>query len=179
MKKQLFIIAFLFIGFQSIAQESNPSETTTTNTFSKNELKVNVAYFLGAIPEFGYEYLINEESGVGIDILFAIDNDIDFRFALTPHYRFYFGKKPAAGFFVEGFGMVNTIENDYYIDYIDSYEWNSKNETDFALGFAVGGKFLTKKSFVFEIYGGIGRNLFNNNTEDVVPRFGLTFGKRF
>jgi hypothetical protein len=38
---------------------------------------------------------------------------------------------------------------------------------------------MTNSGFVFEVYGGVGRNLFSNNSEDFVPRFGLTFGKRF
>jgi len=55
------------------------------------------------MPEIGYEYILNEESSVGADILFSIEKDYDFKFALTPYYRFFFGEKRAAGFFVEGF----------------------------------------------------------------------------
>lgn len=146
-----------------------------------NEVKINIAYLIGGFPEIGYEYLINDESGVGMDILFAIDNNIDFKFALTPYYRFYFGKKPAAGFFAEGFGMLNTFkiyDDIYYFD-SEEYESNSENITDFALGISIGGKFVTNKGFVFEIYGGVGRNLFNNGSDEVVPRTGVTFGKRF
>lgn len=184
MKKLLYITLFLLIGSQAIAQENAPSEEKITkdNASGSSEVKLNVVYLLAGIPEVGYEYLINEESGVGINILFSIDNEIDFKFALTPYYRFYFGKKKAAGFFAEGFGMINTMKpyNDDFYYYDDPMYTNStKNETDFALGVAVGGKFMTNRGFVFEIYGGTGRNLFNNNSEDFVPRFGLTFGKRF
>jgi len=82
---------------------------------------------------------------------------------------------------------VNVTENESYsnvyyddIGYNPIYE-NFSNEdiTDFALGVAVGGKFITESGFVFEIYGGVGRNLFNNNDYVFVPRFGATFGKRF
>jgi hypothetical protein len=129
--------------------------------------------------------LINEESSVGADILFSVDNDIDFLFAFTPYYRFYFGKKPAAGFFVEGFGMLNITESDEYYYYEDDYYGSrsyDEKDTNFALGVSVGAKFLTSKGFVFEFYGGVGRNLFETNSYDdyeFVPRFGITLGKRF
>jgi len=139
------------------------------------------------MPEVGYEYLLNDESSVGADILFSINNDIDFLFAFTPYYRFFFGEKRTAGFFVEGFGMINVTEdyNDiYYVD--DPYYSNSQDyfekTTNFALGVAIGGGFLTESGFIFEIYGGVGRNLFNiNNYDDFefAPRFGATIGKRF
>lgn len=167
MKKIILSVLLIMLCFYSFSQEIKPSNS---------EIKINVLYLLAGIPEIGYEYVLNEESGIGIDVLFSIDNDMDPSFALTPYYRFYFGKKRAAGFFAEGFGMLNAAN--YNNDY--SYDENiEKTETDFALGVSVGGKFITNKNFIFEIYGGIGRNLFNENAEDVVPRFGLTFGKRF
>jgi len=178
MKKIITSFILFLIVFNAFGQEEQKEP--------KNEIKLNVAYLIGGIPEVGYEYLINEESSVGADFLFSIDNSVDFLFAFTPYYRFYFGKKRTAGFFVEGFGMLNITENNYDIIYYDdiilgnSYDIND-NTTNFALGFAVGAKFLTKSGFVFEFYGGIGRNLFetNNNDYTLVPRFGITLGKRF
>jgi hypothetical protein len=153
---------------------------------SNNELKLNVGYALGEIPEVSYEYLLSEDAAIGTSILFAITDDTDLKFALTPYYRFYFGKKRAAGFFAETFGMINITEDDFISYAYDSppypgysYERNPKNETGFALGIAIGAKFLSKNNWVFEIYGGVGRNLINNDNYDSVPRFGLTLGKRF
>ncbi|RXP64635.1 DUF3575 domain-containing protein [Lutibacter sp. HS1-25] len=196
MKKLFCVASFLLIGFYTFAQESTTLETTSTqtktvknNSEGNNEIKLNVAYLLGGIPEIGYAYLINDESSVGLDVLFAIDDELDIKFALTPYYRVYFGNKKATGFFVEGFGMLNVVNNEYYYDpfYYDynndinypNSSYDPKNETDFALGVSVGGKFMTNSGFVFEVYGGAGRNLFSNNSDDFVPRFGLTFGKRF
>ncbi len=179
MKKIITSIILFLIVFNAVAQEEQKEP--------KNEIKLNVAYLIGGIPEVGYEYLINEESSVGADLLFSIDNDVDFLFAFTPYYRFYFGKKRAAGFFVEGFGMLNVTESylDYYYNGYDEY-WpdnnRSENNTNFALGIAVGAKFLTKGGFVFEFYGGVGRNLHETSSYDdyeFVPRFGVTLGKRF
>lgn len=147
---------------------------------AKNEIKLNAVYLIAGIPEIGYEHFINEESSLGIDVLVAIDDDSDILFAATPYYRLYFGKKPNTGFFAEGFGMLNLSESYelLYFDNLDVVE-GSVNETDFALGVAIGGKFVTSKGLSFEFYGGIGRNLFNENAIEAVPRFGLTFGKRF
>ena len=179
MKKLLFIPAILFIAFQTIAQENNSSDGKTISkdkTWSNNEIKLNALYFIIGIPEFGYEYLINEESGIGINILFSIADESDFKFALTPYYRFYFGQKRAAGFFAEGFGMLNSNDVTNY-----DGQYDVETETDIALGFAVGGKFITNSGFIFEIYGGIGRNLIrkNNYSQEFVPRSGITLGKRF
>ena len=62
--------------------------------------------------------MLNDESGIGISVNFALKNDFETRFSLTPYYRFYFGQKPAAGFFVEGFTMLNVIDID------ESYYYN-------------------------------------------------------
>jgi hypothetical protein len=177
MKKMIIII----IAFVSISVYSQTDKTV------KHEIKLNVGYALGGIPELSYEYLLNDESAFGISLLYAFDDDNDLKFALTPYYRMYFGNKKAAGFFAEAFGMYNVSENNelIYYDYIpypgaeNNYIIPTNNESDFALGVAIGAKFLTKKDFIFEFYGGLGRNLLNNETMDAVPRLGISFGKRF
>lgn len=153
----------------------NAQETTKT---PKHEIKINALYAIMGMPEFGYEYLLNDESTIGIDVLFSTE-DWDMNFALTPHYRFFFGEKIASGFFTEIFGMLNSTETERY-SYMGSDDYYTSNtETDFALGFAVGAKFVTKKSWTFEIFGGIGRNLLNSDSQDFVPRGGISIGKRF
>ena len=145
---------------------------------------INTLYVLGGIPEVSYSYIINEESTFGVDILISTKDDLEPFFALTPHYRFYFGKKRAAGFFAETFAMLNVTEGVVY----DVYEIFSPDnyvipepdrETDVALGISIGGKFVTSKNFIFEIYGGVGRNLFNDRSLEFIPRLGISFGKRF
>lgn len=79
--------------------------------------------------------------------------------------------------------MLSSVDNEYYIN--REYYTEIKNEavTDFALGFGLGGKWMTTGGFVFEVNGGIGRNLFNTNTEDdssiLVGKFGFNLGYRF
>lgn len=175
MKKIIFLLCFT--SFLSAYSQEN--ETTV---FKKNELKGNALLLISGALEFTYERLLNEESGLGASLFLAYDEDIDTKFTLTPYYRFYFGKKPAAGFFVEGFGMLNNYEDEtsYYYDGVYTTAEGEKT-TDFALGFGLGAKWVTQKGFLFEINGGAGRNLFNSNDTDyeIVGRGGITLGYRF
>src|SRR5947208_3490012 len=84
------------------------SQEKETTSFKKNELKINTLLTILGIPEITYEHILNEKSGAGISISSNLNtSDNKTTFMLTPYYRMYFGKKPAAGLFIEGFGMVN------------------------------------------------------------------------
>ncbi len=152
--------------------------------FPKNEIKGNALFLaaLGAV-DITYERLLNEDSGLGVSLFFVNNEDYDTKFSLTPYYRAYFGKKPAAGFFVEGFSMINTGQYGGYSDYDYNtnryFEVEGDKFTDFALGFGLGSKWVHKKGFVFEINAGIGRNLLSDNSPEVVGRGGISLGYRF
>ena len=164
---------------------SGRSQESQTTSFKKNELKLNAVMLIAGAGEFTYERILDEESSAGISLFFSYDKNIDTKFSLTPYYRFFFGKKPAAGFFVEGFGMYNTYEYKFstYNSYTGYYYPNTDTISDFALGFGLGSKWITKKGFVFEINAGVGRNLFNPKSSDynneLVGRGGITLGYRF
>jgi hypothetical protein len=159
------------------------SQEKTTVAFPKNEIKGNALFLVAGAVEVTYERLLNEESGIGVSLFVPYVNDVSQNFNLTTYYRFYFGKKPAAGFFVEGFGMLNSYSENYdmYDSNFNVVKIDGENTTDFALGFGLGGKWVTKRGFVFEINGGVGRNLFNSNDADyeIVGRGGITLGYRF
>lgn len=79
--------------------------------------------------------------------------------------------------------MLNTGKNGSYSRY-DSitqsyYTVEGENFSDLALGFGLGSKWIHRKGFVFEINAGIGRNLFSDNSPEVVGRGGITLGYRF
>lgn len=181
MKKLLVLVCFSIftIGY---SQEKEPE------VIKKNEIKINAAFLVAGALEVSYERILNEESAFGTALFLGIDDDIDTKFQFTPYYRYYFGKKPAAGFFAEGFGMLNSYTQKNY-DYIytdfppyQTIETVTKfNRTDFALGFGIGSKWITKKGFLFEINAGVGRNLFNSSDTDyeIVVRGGISFGYRF
>nr|WP_315151825.1 DUF3575 domain-containing protein [uncultured Flavobacterium sp.] len=188
MKTKILLLMLLTMSLFSYSQEKESA------SFNRNELKINALMFLTGAFEVTYERLLNDESGVGMALFASFDKDIDVKFSATPYYRFYFGKKPAAGFFAEGFGMLNSYEREGY----NEYDYNTgvlteivpdKRVVDFALGFGIGGKWVTKKGFVFELNGGVGRNLFNSSNDNnndyyeddyqIVGRGGFSIGYRF
>jgi len=60
-----------------------------------------------------------------------------------------------------------------------SNEKQYESYTDGALGIAIGSKYVAQGGFVIDIYGGLGRNLFSDNSPVVVPRIGVNVGYRF
>lgn len=176
MKKMLVLLCLASFAF---AQGQEKEEVP----FEKNEVKGNGLFLVLGTAEFTYERILNEDSAVGASLFFADKSDFDTTFSFIPYYRAYFGKKPAAGFFFEGFGMLNTGENGSYSEY-DSvngvyYDVQGTKFTDFALGFGFGSKWVHRSGLVFEINAGIGRNLFDDNSPEVVGRGGITLGYRF
>ncbi len=153
---------------------------------SRNELKANVSNLIVlSFADVAYERVLNEESSIGIGILSNINqsSDSDFldayrEFSITPYYRQYFSSGYAKGFFVEGFGMLNSGDDWEFYDGSDSNV--DTNYTDFALGVSLGGKFVTRRGFLVEVYGGLGRNLLDADySPEVVGRGGVSLGYRF
>jgi hypothetical protein len=77
--------------------------------------------------------------------------------------------------------MLNTYEDEVFYYDQNNYREEIEKETGFALGIAVGGKFVIKSGFTAEISLGVGRNLFSNNNDDnnLVSRGGISLGYRF
>jgi len=178
--KNIISLSFLMLSVFSVNAQEN---ATTNNNIKKNEIKINGLYLVVGAVEVTYERLLNEESGIGISVFLPIDDDIndDINYYISPYYRMYFGKKYAAGFFVEGFGLLSSVnENRFDFDTADGF--SEKTVTDFALGIGVGGKWVTKRGFLAELSFGIGRNLFNNSSNsdnDFVGKIAITLGYRF
>ncbi len=177
--KKLFVLICLTFSLSGFSQEKE-----TTN-FKRNELKGNALFLVLGAVEITYERIINEDTGLGVSLFFVSEDDFETNLSLTPYYRAYFGKKPAAGFFVEGFAMLNSyIDHGYTTYYYDNGTTITnfvadETGTDFALGFGLGSKWIHKRGFVFEINAGIGRNLFSDNSPEIVGRGGITLGYRF
>jgi len=174
MKKILVVLVFA-VGFSTFAQEKD------SLVFKRNEIKGNALLLVAGVFEATYERLVNDESGFGISANVALTNEADLNFAITPYYRFYFGKKPAAGFFAEGFGMLNQYDDIIYD--VNNINEQGKTITDFAFGIGVGSKWISRRGVTFEINLGFGRNLFSEYNKDrnyeFVPRGGITIGYRF
>lgn len=168
----MFLLAF-YSGF---------SQTDSAN----NELKMNLSNLIGfKWLDASYEKILNEESSIGFGILKSLDNSNDgldeFRnFSLTPYYRHFFSDRYAQGFFVEAFTMIHSGKNDYYYNDFDySTGYGEDKYTDLAVGVSVGAKWVSRRGFVTEIYGGIGRDMLGNSDIEVVTRGGISVGYRF
>ncbi|MGB3606027.1 MAG: DUF3575 domain-containing protein [Psychroserpens sp.] len=186
--KNLLLCAACLLVFASGAFAQNDS---IQDPYKKdNEVKLNGVLLLIGALEPSYERNLNESSSVGISMLIPFDEDnfdTELKFYASPYYRIFFGKKYAAGFFIEGFGMVSS-----YNERFDSFAENEFDPTimtrenkftNFALGFGLGGKWATKSGFVFELSSGVGRNIINNSENnddfDFVGKFGFNLGYRF
>ena len=145
--------------------------------FSRNELKVNGLYALYAFPEVSYERIINTESSWGTSLAFAVDPDYSLKLAVSPYYRWFFGKKPASGFFLESSGVVFFAQQDRWYD-----DWSTETQTAAGggIGLSLGCKVLSDGGWVGEVYAGLARNLISTDVFGTsLPRFGFCIGRRF
>lgn len=179
MKKKLLQLIVLF-AFYSV----NAQSEADANPYQKNnEIKLNLLAPLSGALEVGYERFINKNSSLGISAFKVYDHSTndDMNYYISPYYRYYFGKKYASGFFVEGFGMLTSIDGKkiYAADKVAFTE--GKDVYDLALGAGLGWKLITKKGFVFEANTAYGRLVFNANKtdHDQVLKLGLSIGYRF
>ncbi|MFD2562470.1 hypothetical protein [Aquimarina rubra] len=197
--KQTLIAFIILFSFQiSFAQDQSDLPRRDIN---KNELSINpfniVAF--GAL-DLGYERIISENSSLGFDFFYRLadeDNDeddydlidtdgvFDKEIAFTTRFKYFFGSRIARGFYVEAFGMLSSGEHENYVEVFDdlgnfiSAGDVEEEYTDFALGFSVGGKFVTRNGFFIDLGFGIGRNLFSNKSPEIILRPNLYLGYRF
>ena len=197
MKKILLFLLVTFVSLSITAQEfEGPKENRYPEKVEKkNELKLNAFNLIAfAALDISYEKLISANSSYGVAIFYNFsdyeNDDITFpkKFSITPYYRWFFSEyQYAQGFFIEGFGMLNTFQ-----DFYDSYDYNNnyskiETQTSFALGISVGGKFVLKEGFTAEVLAGVGRNLikgesqedYNTFPNEIIGRFGVSLGYRF
>lgn len=181
--KKILLLSLAFLSMQQLIAQ----EDTLVNSYEKkNEVKLNGVMLLIGAFEVAYEQNLNNDSSAGISVFIPFDREVfndELNFYVSPYYRVYFSKKYAAGFFVEGFGMFSSmkIEEYYYAPNGAFSSYSEENYSDFALGLGVGGKWVTKRGIVFELVGGVGRNLFNTDATDIsiVGKFGFNLGYRF
>lgn len=178
--KKTFLLVIMLFAFYSVKAQNE----TDANPYQKNnEIRLNVIAPLSGAVEVNFERHLNKNSSLGIAAFFVYDDkkEKDLNYFISPYYRYYFGKKYASGFFVEGFGAFTSIDGKkiYAADNVTFTE--NKDVYDIALGAGLGYKLVTKKGFVFEANAGYGKLLFNANKtdHDVVAKYGLSIGYRF
>lgn len=196
MKRTALLLAFLISSPLAFSQEPEQTEPPSHRDVSKNELSLNVFNILifGAI-DGSYERILNDHSSLSLEVFTKAFNknegeDIDLAeaytkdFSITSKFKYFFREnKSAHGFYAEAFGMYSdgwtekevevpmengTMLRDVEVEY-----------SDFALGFGVGGKFVSKNGFLIDLSFGIGRNLFNRDSPDLVVLPNINVGYRF
>jgi len=179
MKK--IILALLFSTFSLVA---NAQETPSSE--QKNDITADPVLLI-AVPAINvsYERLLNADSGIGVNALIGLGEELESFTQFSPFYRFYFGKKFASGFFVEAFvPITSTTEYVDYETYMNGvYSWETKEEKATTVGFGVGlgGKWIVKRNIVLEASWGIARRLKSDDSyiEPITGKVMLGIGYRF
>ncbi len=202
--KRLSSILTIFMVLLSItvfAQQEQKSSTETTEEakvdtvehVKKNELKLNLFSAVMSTIDITYERALTDDSGLGLSSAYCFYSKdyhgftSEYLWSFTPYYRLYFGKKPNSGFFTEINATATQTRNvtgfSYYDNTTNNFIDNTYYHDKFAVGagFAVGGKFLTKKGLIGEVFGGMGRYIskVQEHGDVTYPRFGVLIGKRF
>ena len=140
------------------------------------------------LPELSYERIVEDNMSYGVSISIAADKPFDYftdngipeRAIVCPYYRVYFGKKKAAGFYIEGNMAVASQKQTNYPDYsTNPTTYNDRNSTGFGFGGALGVKLLARNGFIGDIYAGYGRLFGENANYNGYPRLGVCIGRRF
>ena len=147
---------------------------------AQQEIKVDLFDALAfKTVEVSYEHYLNEESSIGLSVLFNSDTDTDVSYneksMITPYFRHYFSNGYNWNFFGEIFFGINSGDKNLELEGLNLQE----DYTDGALGVAIGSKYASERGFVVDIHGGLGRNLFGLDSPSIVPRIGVNVGYRF
>tara|TARA_R100000935_G_scaffold54108_1_gene82581 strand:+ start:229 stop:819 length:591 start_codon:yes stop_codon:yes gene_type:complete len=196
MKKFLFpvlaLVSFLSFSQETLENSNENSATTYKRDIAKNELSIgalNLVAF-GAL-DVAYERILTPNSSWALEaFVLALDReneDLDDAynkdFSLTGKYKYFFGDRSTWGFYVNGLAMISSgkykVTTESFVNDNFFYSTEEKDYTDFALGFGLGGKFVSKQGFFLDLSTGIGRNLFSNDSPVVVGQFNANLGFRF
>ena len=165
--KKILLITSIFVCTISLAQQ---------------EVKLNIANALVLKTiDISYEYYLSKDTSIGISGLYNFEQkSADFRYneesMVTPYLRHYFTSDRVWNLFGEGFFGIGTGYKKIEIaDEPDIYQKYS----DSALGISFGAKYISESGFLVDVYGGIGRNLFNANSPILAPRLGVNVGWKF
>jgi hypothetical protein len=143
-----------------IVLNANAQTKETTNKVKRqNDVMISpLELIITPLLNISYERLINENSGIGLNVLAYLGGDeYDTGFSqFSPYYRMYFGQKYASGFFVEGFLPVTTTHDVYYL-YNGGSSISTQRRTTLGAGIGLGGKWIAKRNIVFEASFGMGR----------------------
>jgi hypothetical protein len=179
------LIITAFFGFAALVGMAQ-KDSTGFNWSLKNELKLNLTNAIAGLPEINYERILEDNMSIGIAASASLEtpDKMIMRWQAIPHYRLYFGKRKATGFFIEGNMAIIGQRDKYsvarYTFNPDSVYYSYYDDKAISIGFgaAIGVKLITRNHFVGEIFAGGGR-LFGTALTDGYARAGIMLGRRF
>ena len=181
-----------------VMEEQLQEEIIFRRDSTQSEVHLNVLNLLvfGAL-DVGYERLINDHASAGVEIFSKVFNknegeDVDLSkvyakdFSITGRFKYFLQEERTAwGYYAEAFGMFSNGTNEKEVEIRDGTTGELKTieadleYTDIGLGVGVGGKWVAKQGFLIDVSFGIGRNLFDKNSPDVVLLPSVNIGYRF
>ncbi|WP_037324406.1 hypothetical protein [Salinimicrobium terrae] len=173
-------------------------EITFRRDTLKSEVHLNVLNLLvfGAL-DVGYERLINDHTSAGVEIFSKVFNknkgeDTDLSkiyakdFSITGKLKYFPQEnKTAWGYYAQVFGMFSNGSNEVNMEFPNSETGVPEEKevdmeyTDLAFGIGVGSKWVSKQGFLADVSFGIGRNLFDKYSPDIVILPSVLIGYRF
>ena len=100
-KLSLFVVTLL-LSFSMFSQENQKVNQEIDSNQNFDEIKLNGLFLILGAFEISYDRTLSNESAIGVSVFLPFDKDVsdEIKYTISPYYRFYFGEKYAAGFFV-------------------------------------------------------------------------------
>src|SRR5690606_27137877 len=191
------LLLALMISLVTAAQQLQQNDTLYQRDLAKNALTINMFNILvfGAI-DGSYERILSDHSSVSLGVFskkinknegedFDLSKAYSKEFSITTKFKYFFQERNTAwGFYAEGFAMYSDGINEKDVEVTEPDGGTTTREvdvnyTDVAIGVGVGGKFVAKKGFLIDLSFGLGRNMFNRDSPDLVVVPNINIGYRF
>jgi hypothetical protein len=191
MKK--FLLLFLFICVHLLQAQNNSVKNDTLISSNKNEIRLDVGKLLfSSRLKVAYERFFSKDFSAGISAIYFGDNygdnifDIstaDKIFEIEPFVRYSISKNVQRFFYVETFSTIWTGDYKEIKRLSDGqyafYDWTKSNNTNVAVGVAIGYKFYVKEHFCMDFNFGLSSFVYSKKETEPLPKIGINLGYRF
>lgn len=187
--KHNILLIFLLISAFSFAQSEETEKVLKKyerQSTELHEISFNAPLLILGNAQVSYENLLSQQFTFGATVSIPFDDYVSWRlnYGVTAFGRYYFGEEYARGYYFEGFMNFNNhrVRFDEQVEFVTFRR--TTNVSNLALGFSFGKKLVSSNNFTLDIFGGIGRNLFEVSSRydrqfRFIPRVGVYVGYRF
>lgn len=189
--KKILLLSLLTMGLSSFNAQNQDSisvENSTTITEptiekqKRNDFIINPIALVLGVGNLSYEYHLNKDSGIGVNMFFIFNNrtidSFEIPTIILPYYRYYLGKKWAKGFFIDAsLGMVSRISERIKYSNSGYYDYVRERHTGVGIAVGLGGKWTLKNNLLLETSLGLGNSFSEGQGVFMKGLFGL--GYRF